>query len=189
MDRARRRIALSGGEAGREDWLRANCGRVEAVALDFDHAGESLGALGRASYPAGEAARAARRCDWCHRLKHEGGAAVRGGLRGPEVRGRAARETWAAVARDFANQSHRMDDPRDVARGWASGSGPVESACETAIGQRMKGAGMRWGEDGADSVSHLRALFKSGDRQWDGSWHPAPNWGGPPTNLTLTPLS
>jgi hypothetical protein len=62
-----------------------------------------------------------------------------------------------------------------VAKGWAIGSGPVESACKTAIGGRMKGAGMRWGEDGADSVGHLRALFKSGDRQWDAYWHPAPN--------------
>jgi hypothetical protein len=34
---------------------------------------------------------------------------------------------------------------------------------------------MRWGADGADAVCHLRALFKSGDRQWDAFWHPTPN--------------
>ena len=36
-------------------------------------------------------------------------------------------------------------------------------------------SGMRWGEDGADAMSHLRALFKSGDRQWDAFWRPSPN--------------
>lgn len=53
-----------------------------------------------------------------------------------------------------------MDYPVYVSKGWTIGSGPVKSACKTVVGQRMEGAGMRWGEDGADSVSHLRALFK-----------------------------
>ena len=48
-----------------------------------------------------------------------------------------------------------------MAKGWPIGSGPVESACKTVIGQRMKGAGMRWGEQGSDGVCHLRALFLS----------------------------
>jgi hypothetical protein len=113
--------------------------------------------------------------DWCHRLKHEGGAKVLDDLRGLEVRGRASRQVLADVTRYFENQSHRMDYPSYVAKGWSIGSGPVESACKTVIGQRMKGAGMRWGEDGADSVGHLRALFKSGDKQWDAYWEPTCN--------------
>ncbi len=175
MDRAARWIAISDGGAGLEDWLRTNFGRVDAVILDFDHASEYLGDLGRALHPEDEGVRAAWLDGWCHRLKHDGGAAVLEDLRGLEVRGRAAREALAAVVRYFENQSHRMDYPGYVAKGWAIGSGPVESACKTVIGQRMKGAGMRWGEDGADGLSHLRALFKSGDRQWDAYWHPAPN--------------
>jgi len=175
MDRAERWIAISDGGSGLEHWLRANFGRVDTVILDFYHATEYLGDLGRALHPADEDAREAWLADWCHRLKHEGGSAVLESLRRLEVRGRAAREVLADVVRYFENQSHRMDYPRYVAKGWAIGSGPVESACKTVIGQRMKGAGMRWGEDGADSVSHLRALFKSGDRQWDAYWHPTPN--------------
>jgi hypothetical protein len=175
MDRAERWIALSDGGSGLEDWLRMNFGRVEAVILDFYHATEDLGDLGRALHPEDEDARAAWLGGWCHRLKHEGGTAVLEDLRGLEVRGRAARETLTAVVRYFENQSHRMDYPHYVAKGWAIGSGPVESACKTVIGQRLKGAGMRWGEDGADSVGHLQALFKSGDRQWDAYWYPAPN--------------
>lgn len=172
MDRAERWIAVTDGGSGLEDWVRANFGRVEAVILDFYHAAEHLGDLARTLYPGDEAAREDWLGAWCHRLKHEGGPAVLEALRGLEVRGRAAREAYAEVVRYFANQAHRMDYPAYVAKGWAIGSGPVEAACKTVIGQRLKGAGMRWGADGADALCHLRALFKSGDGQWDAFWRP-----------------
>jgi hypothetical protein len=105
----------------------------------------------------------------CEKLKTRGGAAVREELRGLEAGGRAG------VVRDevvgyFGNQSHRMDYPTYRANGWQIGSGPVESACKTVIGERMKGGGMRWGSDGADAVGHLRALFCSADNQWEAFW-------------------
>jgi hypothetical protein len=175
MDRAQRWIALTDGGSGLEDWVRVNFGRVEAVILDFYHAAEYLGDLARALYPGDEKAREDWLGTWCHRLKHEGGPAILEALRGLEVRGRAAKGARADVVRYFSNQAHRMAYPSYVANGWAIGSGPVEAACKTVIGQRMKGSGMRWGADGADALCHLRALFKSGDRQWDAYWHPTPN--------------
>ena len=175
MGRAERWIGLSDGGAGLEDWLRANFGRVEAVILDFYHAAEHLGDLARALHPGDEDAREAWLDGWCRRLKHEGGAAVLEGLRGLEVRGRGACAVRAEVVRYFGNQVHRMDYPAYVAKGWAIGSGPIEAACKTVVGQRLKGTGMRWGADGADAVCHLRALFKSGDRQWDAYWSPSLN--------------
>ena len=42
-----------------------------------------------------------------------------------------------------------MEYPEYLAKGWCIGSGAVESACKTVVGQRLKLAGMRWGEDGA----------------------------------------
>jgi hypothetical protein len=175
MDRAERWIGLSDGGSGLEDWLRANFGRLDAVILDFYHAAEYLGDLARALHPSDEAAREAWLGDWCGRLKRAGGAAVLEDLRALAVRGRAAKEVRTEVVRYFGNQAHRMDYPSYVAKGWAIGSGPVEAACKTVVGQRMKGSGMRWGADGADAVCHLRALFRSGDRQWDAYWCPAPN--------------
>ena len=59
------------------------------------------------------------------------------------------------------------------ARGRAIGSGPIESACKTVIGKRMKDGGMRWGGDGADEMCHLRALFSGREDRWDAYWHPA----------------
>ncbi len=172
MDRADRWIAVTDGGGGLEDWVRENFGRVEAVILDFCHAAEYLGALARALHPGDEAARDGWLSAWCGRLRREGGAAVHEALGELEVRGGEALGARAEAVRYFGNQAHRMDYPSYLAKGWSIGSGPVEAACKTVIGQRMKGSGMRWGESGADALCHLRALFRSGDRQWDALWHP-----------------
>lgn len=172
MDRADRWVAISDGGAGIEDWLRANFPRVEAVILDFYHAAEHLGGWAQALHPDDEAAAARVAGEWCHRLKHAGGAAVLAGLRSLDVSGRsaAAREAHRALLVYFENQVHRMDYPGYRARGWLIGSGPVEAACKQVVGARMKGSGMRWGEAGADAVCHLRALFRSEKGQWDAYW-------------------
>jgi hypothetical protein len=174
MDRAERWIAVSDAGAGVEDWLRMNFGRVDAVILDFYHAAEHLGDLGRALYPSDEATREGWIKTWSHRLKHEGGEVVLGELRALASDGReSVRKVHGEVTGYFENHVHRMDYPAYRAKGWAIGSGPVESACKTVIGKRMKNGGMRWGEGGADEMCHLRALFSSGEGQWDAYWHPA----------------
>ena len=176
MDQAQRWIALSDAGAGVEDLLRVNFGRVEAVILDFYHASEHLGDLARASYPGDDPARKDWLDRWCHRLKQEGGQAVVEGLRSLPPDGReSVRKVHGEVVGYFENQVHRMDYPTYQAKGWAIGSGPIESACKTVIGKRMKNGGMRWGEDGADEMCHLRALFASGEEQWDAYWHPSRN--------------
>jgi hypothetical protein len=172
MDRAERWVALSDGGSGPEDFLRDNFGRVDAVILDFWHAAEYLGDLSKALFPGRDEAAEAWRGPWCHRLKHEGGAAVLEALRGLDLKGRPrpAQELRDEVVSYFANQVHRMDYPRYLAKGWQIGSGPVESACKTVVNLRLKGAGMRWGEDGADALGHLRALFRSEHAQWEAFW-------------------
>lgn len=176
LDQAQRWIALSDAGAGVEDLLRVTFGRVDAVILDFYHAAEHLGDLARALYPSDEAARKEWLDPWCHRLKHEGGEVVLEALRLLPRDGReGVRKVHGEVVGYFANQVHRMDYPSYQAKGWAIGSGPIEAACKTVIGKRMKGGGMRWGEDGADEMCHLRALFASGEKQWEDYWHPAQN--------------
>ena len=133
--------------------------------LDFYHAAEHLGDLGRALYPGDEPAREEWLERWCHRLKHEGGEVVLEALRALPPDGReSVRKVHGEVMGYFENHVHRMDYPTYQAKGWAIGSGPIESACKTVIGKRMKGGGMRWGEDGADEMCHLRALFASGEQ-------------------------
>lgn len=153
-----------------------NIGRVDAVILDFYHVTEHLGDLARALYPGDESARKEWLEPLCHRLKHEGGRVVLEALGSLVPDGReSVREVQGEVVGYFENHAHQMDYPSDRAKGWAIGSGPIESARRTVIGKRMKNGGMRLGEGGADEMCHLRALFASGEQQWDAHWHPSRN--------------
>jgi hypothetical protein len=119
MDAADRWVAISDGGSGLEDFLAGYFPRVEAVILDFYHAAEYLGAIGRAWHPGDEDGSKAWSEGWCHDLKHTGGAAVLARLRGL-VDGcpPAAREPLADAITYFGNQVHRMDYPTYRARGW-----------------------------------------------------------------------
>ncbi len=172
MDRAQRWIAISDGGSGLETFLRTHFPRVDVVILDFYHPAEYLGAIGRAWHPADDAASKAWSAQWCHDLKHTGGEAVLAKLRALEDEPvpSAVQAPLSEAIRYYENQKHRMDYPYYRARGWQIGSGPVESACKSVIGARMKQAGMRWGTDGAEQVAHIRGLFRGETGQWDAFW-------------------
>jgi hypothetical protein len=167
-------IALSDGGNGLEEFLQRNFNRADLVViLDFWHVAGYLEALARAWHPKDPEASAALAQAWCHTLKHRGGSAVRAELQGRTLpRGnKAARAAHAEAVRYLAKNEHRTDYPRYLANGWEIGSGPVESACKTVVGQRLKLAGMRWREPGTDTVCHLRALYKSERDQWEAFWN------------------
>jgi hypothetical protein len=171
MDRAAVWVALTDGGAGLEEFMRVHFPRAECV-LDFYHAAEHVSACAQALHPADPDRAAAVAGDWCHTLKHEGGAALLALLTGLDRRGwrAGAREAHRRLVGYVRANVHRMDYPRYRANGWLIGSGHVEAACKAVVGQRLKGNGMRWSEAGADAVCHLRALFKSEAGQWDAYW-------------------
>jgi len=174
MDTAEVWIALSDGGSGLEGFLQRNFNRADLVViLDFWHAASYLEALARAWHPKDADASAELAEAWCHTLKHRGGTALLAELRGLTLpRGnKAAREAHAEAVGYLHKNEHRTDYPRYLANGWEIGSGPVESACKTVVGQRLKLAGMRWREPGTDTVCHLRALYKSEPAQWDAFWN------------------
>lgn len=45
------------------------------------------------------------------------------------------------------------------AAGWHIGSGVMEASCRTVVQSRMKGAGMRWSQKGAEAMLPLRAAW------------------------------
>jgi hypothetical protein len=173
IEQAERWIALSDGGNGLEECVRTHFPRVEAIILDFYHAAEYLSDVAKAWHGADADAGEALGQRWCHQLKHQGGHAVLATLQGLDLRGRSAtvRECYQATVRYLTNHLHRMDYPTYRAKGWQIGSGPVESACKRVVGHRLKGAGMRWGEDGAEAVCRLRALFLSEPGPWDSFWN------------------
>lgn len=172
FNRAQRCIALSDGGSGLEEFFRVHFPTAQVI-LDFFHAAEHLHDLAQVWAPAEAAALAQQ---WCHQLKHEGGTAVLATLEALGRRGRsaAAREKHRQVTQYVAKNVQRMDYPTYRKNGWLIGSGHIEAACKTVVGQRLKGSGMRWGEAGTDAVCHLRALYLSEPSQWEGFWHARP---------------
>lgn len=164
-------VALTDGGAGLEEFMHRNFPRAECI-LDFFHASEYLNDLAKVWHPQNEEAARELGKTWSHRLKHEGGAATLKVLEDLDLRGRApaTREVHRQVTQYIRNNVHRMDYPRYRANGWLIGSGHIEAACKTIVGQRLKGTGMRWSESGAHAVASLRALFKSEPSQWDSFW-------------------
>jgi hypothetical protein len=175
MEQAEVWVALTDGGAGLEEFTRMNFNRVDLVLiLDFWHAASYLEELARALHPADEEAALKQAQEWCSLLKAEGGAATLGVLENwdwPARQSAALREQRQKVLGYFQNNAHRMEYPEYLAQGWQIGSGVVESACKTVVGQRLKGAGMRWGEAGAHAVCHVRALYRSEKGQWAAFWN------------------
>ena len=171
LDNAEVWVAITDGGAGLEDFVRENFPDVDAVILDFYHAAEHLAKLAGALHPADEAARLTQTEAWSRLLRDEGGHAMIGVLEEwewPSRKGLPA--VRAEVLGYFGNQVDRMDYPTYEANGWSIGSGAVESACKTVVGQRLKGSGMRWSEPGSHAVCHVRALYRSEHTQWTDFW-------------------
>jgi len=172
MEQAQQWLALSDAGNGLEEFLRRNFNRPDLVViLDFYHPTGYLEKLALAWHPGQPAQAQALTQQWCHLLKHQGGAAMLSVLQGLSVpRREPVKQAYEEALTYFRNHHERMDYPFYRSQGWQIGSGPVESGCKTVVGQRMKLAGMRWREYGTDGVCHLRALFKSDSGQWDAFW-------------------
>jgi hypothetical protein len=105
-------------------------------------------------------------------IQEQGGEALLAHLRAlalPAGASVQAREELRNLIDYFTNNRHRTDYPTYRRKGWDIGSGPTEAGCKI-IGERLKGLGGRWVEDGAVTVASLRALYVSGGRIWDGFW-------------------
>lgn len=175
-DQAEQQIAISDGGSGLENFLRVHFPLAERI-LDFWHASEYLVELGLSLYVGDDHLRTQQVSAWCHRLKHEGGLSVVRILQQLDV-GECSptqRTAHTDCLRYFQNHQHKMDYPRYLANGWQIGSGPVESACKTVVGNRLKGSGMRWSCPGSDAVCHLRALYLSQPGGWEDYWGNYPN--------------
>lgn len=176
MNQADRWIGLSDGGNGLEDRLRENFPRVGLVILDFFHPAKKPTWPSRLPYPEDEDRAEDQARLWRQFLKDEGGAALAAVLNEWEwPRRPRLREAVDDLIGYMGRNAHRMEYPDYLARGWCLGSGAVESACKTVVGERLKLAGMSWGEEGANTVCHLRALYRSERR------------GGKPSGAAILP--
>ncbi len=145
MDRADRWIGLSDGGSGLEARLQENFPRVELIILDFYHPAEKLTGLARRLYPQDEEHAEDQARQWCRVAQGRRGAVLAAILREWDWPRRAGlKEAVDEVIGYLERNAHRMEYPDYLAKGWCIGSGAVESACKTVVGQRLKLAGMRW---------------------------------------------
>jgi len=146
---------------------------VAAEILDFYHATEHLSKAAEVLF--GKASDEAK--TWFDRYRTKmrdeiGGtnAAIRS-LRYHRKRlrpGTEAHKIVTNVIRFFGRNRHRMTYATFRERGLPIGSGPVEAACKTIVGARLKRSGMRWSREGGQHVLNLRRHEKA-DR-WDTFW-------------------
>jgi len=177
MNYAQQWIGLSDGGNGLENFLKTNFPGPLAFStaleliLDFWHAADSLLKLAKTIHPTDEEPRQELMTLWCQTMKHEGGSGIVAALENIELPDRAAVRTQHEETLGYLkNNVHRMDYPRYLANGWSIGSGAMESACKTVVGQRLKLSGMRWGENGTDEMCQLRAIYRSEPKQWELFW-------------------
>ncbi|MSQ97485.1 MAG: ISKra4 family transposase [Gemmataceae bacterium] len=162
-------IALTDAGSGLEHWIDMYFPLAIKI-VDFHHASEYLENLAKVYRSDAEGKTLTD--EWCHRLKHEGGAVMLKELQGLDLRrlSKAARKMYDAALTYFTNHVGRMNYPEYLSNGWHIGSGGVESACKTVVNQRLCLGGMRWCEAGSDHVCHLRALYRSDPDQWEAYW-------------------
>lgn len=165
-------IAVTDGGNGLEEALQRHLAENLTTILDWYHAAEHVCAFAKAWHVDDEEARA----QWQHEAKgilHEqGGEALLAYLRRLELppgTSATVRDELRKLIGYFENNRHRTDYPTYRRKGWDIGSGPTEAGCKI-IGERLKGSGMRWVEDGAATVAALRALYVSSSKLWDGFW-------------------
>lgn len=168
-------IGLTDGGSGLEECLIDVLGGIAqdmVFILDFWHAGEHLREFAQVLIPHEEARRKAQADAWCQRLKHEGGEAVLRDLEALDLSQAAppVLEAYRELTGYLRHNLHRMDYPTYTANGWQIGSGIIEAACKTVVGQRLKESGMRWRERGTTALCQLRALYKSQPALWDQYW-------------------
>lgn len=165
-------IAVTDGGNGLEEALQRHLAENLKTILDWYHAAEHVCDFAKVWHAHDDAART----QWQEQAKgilyEQGGEALLAHLQAlalPPGAPAQAQEELRKLIGYFANNRHRTDYPTYRQNGWDIGSGPTEAGCKI-IGERLKGSGMRWVEDGAATVAALRALYVSGGKLWDGFW-------------------
>jgi hypothetical protein len=165
-------LAVTDGGNGLEEALQRHLAEDLRTILDWYHAAEHLCDFAKVWLADDEAARTQWQAQAKGILYEQGGEALLTYLDALALPPSASAQTQEELRKligYFTNNRHRTDYPTYRQNGWDIGSGPTEAGCKI-IGERLKGSGMRWVEDGAATVASLRALYVSGGNVWDGFW-------------------
>jgi hypothetical protein len=170
-------------DGAKENWLYLE-GETSVQVVDFYHATQYLWKAAEPLFAQDGSGLRPWIDGWCHRLKHEPGAAgaliadleTRGAALGKK---RLPAEVESALTY-FRNQmkGDRLNYPELVAKQIPIGSGVTEAACKVLVKQRLCGSGMKWKEPGAAAVLSVRSLTYTTER-WSQFWGKIDRYGYP----------
>src|SRR5450432_116357 len=155
------------GDGAPCNWNLASTQLPDAICiLDFYHASEHVWELSRVLYRQEDTAQKALGDRWVHdrldSLKKEGPGPLLRALKRRKVKTKQQQEAVRKALHYFGANAKRMNYPAHLQAGRMIGSGPIEAACKVVIGQRLKQAGMRWTDAGADAVLAVRTTLLNG---------------------------
>ena len=75
----------------------------------------------------------------------------------------AKRKAFTSAANYFQRNQPYMQYKDYLTKGWPIASGVIEGACRHLVKDRCELSGMRWTQDGAESLLHLRAVAENND--------------------------
>jgi hypothetical protein len=150
-------------DGSKDNWLYLETVTAEQV-VDFYHVTTYLWSAAEALFARDGEGLRPWVDQWCHRLKHEVGAAkaliadlaARGAALGKKRLPEAV-ETALTYLRN-QTQGARLNYAELAGRNIPIGSGVTEAACKVLVKQRLCGSGMRWKDAGAAAVLSLRCL-------------------------------
>ena len=125
--------------------------------VDYYHACEHLTTVAGLRHGSGTAAARAWAATQRETLLTDGVDAILPLLAAPDGLSEEARDELTTERGYFRSNRARMQYPAFRAQGLPIGSGAVESSAKHLIQQRLKRAGMRWGEAGGRALIALRA--------------------------------
>ena len=169
LGRAKLKYAVTDGAEWIANQYRRQLPMLDEHILDYYHLREHVIAASYVLY--GEGTKKAENwreemmgCVW------EQGSLVMLHRLGPYLRrhrGGAKREALESLREYVGKRVAMTDYPTFRALGYDCGSGPTESLCGT-LTDRLKGSGMRWDKDHAESMMALASLYHSG--LWHSYW-------------------
>lgn len=138
-----------------------------AGVLDWYHAGEHVWDAARQVAPGMSAEWAGGALD---RLHAGGGEELLAWLKSqvPPRRSKC-RTALEKLIQYLSGHICRTAYPAYRTSGWQIGTGMMESTCKQLVGQRLKGPGMHWTEQGAIAITALRATDLNG--KWNTFWN------------------
>jgi hypothetical protein len=137
--------------------------------VDFFHAAEHLNVAIGEAYGDGSVEARRRFNDLRHVLRHDEGGVekVIRALKYLVTKHPGAKRIDRELGYFRANR-RRMQYATMAAQGIPIGSGVVEAACKTLVTQRLKGSGMRWGQEGGQAILTVRSWTQS--QRFEEAW-------------------